>query len=60
LKFSKPKNKEQQSFQTLEASRLYLSKNITSLGKHISAMLYEYGITSAQGVLGEEQQYKKH
>jgi transposase len=52
LKFSKPKNKEQQSFQTLEASRLYLSKNITSLGKHISAMLYEYGITSAQGVLG--------
>ena len=49
LKFSKPKNVEQQSLQTLETSRLYLSRNITSLGNHIRAMLYEYGITSAKG-----------
>ena len=52
LKYSKPKNEEQQSLQTLEASRLYLSRNITSLGNHIRALLYEYGITSARGLLG--------
>ena len=52
LKFSKPKNEEQQSLQTLDTSRLYLSRNITSLGNHIRAMLYEYGITSARGKLG--------
>lgn len=52
LKFSKPKNEEQQSLQTLDTSRLYLSRNITSLGNHIRAMLYEYGITSARGLLG--------
>jgi len=60
LKFSKPKNEEQQSLQTLETSRLYLSRSITSLGNHIRAMLYEYGITSARGLLGQEQQYQKH
>lgn len=52
LKFSKPKSEEQQSLQTLETSRLYLSRSITSLGNHIRAMLYEYGITSARGLLG--------
>ncbi|WP_299663031.1 IS110 family transposase [uncultured Psychromonas sp.] len=52
IKFSKPKNEEQQSLQTLETSRLYFSRNITSLGNHIRAMLYEYGVTSTQGLLG--------
>lgn len=52
LKFSKPKNEEQQSLQSLETSRVFLSRNITSLGNHIRAMLYEYGITSSRGVLG--------
>ena len=52
LKYSKPKNEEQQSLQSLETSRVFLSRNITSLGNHIRAMLYEYGITSSRGVLG--------
>ena len=52
LKFSKPKNEEQQSLQSLETSRVFLSRSITSLGNHIRAILYEYGITSSRGVLG--------
>ena len=51
LKYSKPKNEEQQSLQSLETSRVFLSRSITSLGNHIRAMLYEYGITSSRGVL---------
>jgi len=49
LKYSKPKNEEQQSLQFLEASRVFLSRNITSLSNYIRAMLYEYGIVSAKG-----------
>ena len=52
LKYSKPKSEEQQILQSLEASRVYLSRNITSLGNHIRAMLYEYGIVSAKGYPG--------
>ena len=52
LKYSKPKNEEQQTLQSLEASRVFLSRNITSLSNHIRAMLYEYGIVSAKGVAG--------
>jgi len=52
LKYSKPKNEEQQSLQSLETSRVFLSRNITALGNHIRSMLYEYGITSSRGVLG--------
>jgi len=52
LKYSKPKNEEQQTLQSLEASRVFLSRNITSLGNHIRAMLYEYGIVSAKGAAG--------
>jgi len=48
LKYSKPKNEEQQTLQSLEASRVFLSRNITSLGNHIRAMLYEYGIVRAK------------
>jgi transposase len=49
LKYSKPKNEEQQSLQSLENIRIFLSRNITSLSNHIRAMLYEYGIVSAKG-----------
>ena len=49
LKYSKPKNEEQQSLQPLEASRVFLSRNISSLSNHIRAMLYEYDIVSAKG-----------
>jgi transposase len=49
LKSSKPKS-EQQTMQTLETSRVYLSRSITSLSNHLRAMLYEYGIVSARGV----------
>lgn len=52
LKYSKPKNEEQQTLQSLEASRVFLSRNITSLSNHIRAMLYEYGIVSAKGAAG--------
>jgi transposase len=47
-----PKNEEQQTLQSLEASRTFLSRNITSLRNHIWAMLYEYGIVSAKGAQG--------
>jgi transposase len=52
LKTSKPKNEEQQTLQTLETSRLFLSRSITSLGNHLRALLYEYGIVSTVGVKG--------
>ncbi len=50
LKSSKPKDEEQQTIQTLETSRVYLSRSITSLSNHLRAMPYEYGIVSARGV----------
>ncbi|TWX65882.1 IS110 family transposase [Colwellia demingiae] len=50
LKSSKPKSEQQQTIQTLETSRVYLSRSITSLSNHLRAMLYEYGIVSARGV----------
>ncbi|WP_019617058.1 IS110 family transposase [Psychromonas ossibalaenae] len=52
LKSSKPKSEEQQTLQTLETSRVYLSRSITSLSNHLRAVLYEYGIVSARGVKG--------
>jgi transposase len=52
LKTSKPKSEEQQTLQTLDTSRLFLSRSITALGNHLRAMLYEYGILSTVGVKG--------
>ena len=52
LKSSKPKSEEQQTLQTLETSRLFLSRSITSLSNHLRAVLYEYGIVSTVGVKG--------
>jgi transposase len=48
LKSSKPKS-EQQTMHTLETSRVYLSRSITSLSNHLRAMLYEYGILYSKG-----------
>ena len=50
--FSQIKNEEQQSLQTLEVSRKLLSKELTGLGNHIRAFMYEYGITSNKGQKG--------
>jgi len=47
--FSPVKSEEQQSLQTLESSRKFLDKELTALGNHIRAYLYEYGITTARG-----------
>lgn len=47
--FSQIKSEEQQALQTLEVSRKLLSNDITALGNHIRAYMYEYGITSNKG-----------
>ena len=47
--FSQAKDEEQQSIQTLEKSRKFLDKELTALGNHIRAYLYEYGITTNKG-----------
>lgn len=52
MKFSQIKSEEQQSLQTLEVSRKLLSKDLTGLGNHIRAFMYEYGITSNKGQKG--------
>ncbi len=52
LKTSKPKSEEQQTIQTLDTSRLFLSRSITALSNHLRALLYEYGIVSTVGVKG--------
>ena len=50
--FSQIKSEEQQALQTLEVSRKFLDKNLTALGNHIRAYMYEYGITSKKGYKG--------
>jgi len=47
--FSRLKDEEQQSLQTLETSRKFLDKELTALNNHIRAYLYEYGITLNKG-----------
>jgi len=47
--FSRIKEEEQQSLQTLETSRKFLEKELTALNNHIRAYLYEYGITMNRG-----------
>ena len=47
--FSQIKNIEQQSLQSLETSRKFLDKELTALGNHIRAYLYEYGIIMGKG-----------
>ena len=50
--FSQIKTVEQQSLQTLEKSRKFLDKEVTALGNHIRAYMYEYGITANKGRKG--------
>jgi transposase len=50
--FSQLKSEEQQTLQTVEKSRKFLEKSVTSLSNHIRAFMYEYGITSPQGKKG--------
>ncbi len=52
MKFSQIKSEEQQTLQTLEVSRKLISNELTSLGNHIRAYMYEYGITSSKGKKG--------
>ena len=52
MKFSQIKSEEQQSLQTLEVSRKLLSNDVTALGNHIRAYMYEYGIISNKGKKG--------
>lgn len=47
--FSRIKTQEQQALQTLEKSRKFLDKELTALGNHIRAYLYEFGITTSKG-----------
>lgn len=47
--FSPVKEEDQQILQTLETSRKFLGKELTALGNHIRAYLYEYGITVNKG-----------
>jgi transposase len=49
VRFSRVKNEEQQTLQTLETSRKFLDKELTALNNHIRAYLYEYGITMRRG-----------
>jgi len=49
VKFSQVKSEEQQTLQTLETSRKFLDRELTALGNHIRAYLYEYGITMRRG-----------
>jgi len=50
--FSSVKSEEQQSLQSLEKSRKLLDRDVTALGNHIRAYMYEYGITSPKGKKG--------
>lgn len=52
LKFSKPKSIEQQSIHSLETSRQFVTRSITSLGRHIRGTLLEYGIAQPRGEKG--------
>ena len=49
IRFCPVKEVDQQSLQTLETSRKYLSRDQVALSNHIRAYLYEYGITIAKG-----------
>jgi transposase len=42
------KTVEQQSLQSLQVSRKWFDKTITSLGNHMRALCYEFGVTTAK------------
>ena len=49
VRFCPVKEVDQQSLQTLETSRKFLSRDQVALSNHIRAYLYEYGMTIAKG-----------
>jgi transposase len=49
MRFSPIKDEIQQSLQTLETSRRFLTKELTALSNHIRTYLYEFGITINKG-----------
>jgi transposase len=49
VRFCPVKEVDQQSLQSLETSRKFLSQDQVALGHHIRAYLYEYGMTIAKG-----------
>lgn len=52
IKYSQPKSLEQQSMQSLESSRRFLSRNVVSLGQHIRGTILGYGIANPRGEKG--------
>lgn len=52
IKYSRPKSLEQQSMQSLESSRRFLSRSVVSLGQHIRGTLLGYGIANPRGEKG--------
>ena len=50
--FSPVKEVDQQCLQTLETSRKFLDKELTALGNHIRAFMYEYGVITPRGQKG--------
>jgi transposase len=49
VRFCPVKEVDQQSLQTLETSRKFLSRDQVALGNHIRAYLYAYGVTITKG-----------
>ncbi|MCY9855666.1 IS110 family transposase [Vibrio mediterranei] len=52
IKYSQPKSLEQQSMQSLESSRRFLSRSVVSLGQHIRGTILSYGIANPKGEKG--------
>ncbi|CAK2438373.1 transposase [Vibrio crassostreae] len=52
IKYSQPKSLEQQSMQSLESSRRFLSRSVVSLGQHIRGTILGYGIANPRGEKG--------
>ncbi|BCL73810.1 hypothetical protein TUMSATVNIG1_57970 (plasmid) [Vibrio nigripulchritudo] len=52
IKYSQPKSLEQQSMQSLESSRRFLSCSVVSLGQHIRGTILGYGIANPRGEKG--------
>lgn len=52
IKYCRPKSLDQQSMQSLESSRRFLSRSVVSLGQHVRGTLIGYGIANPRGERG--------
>lgn len=52
IKYSRPKSLEQQSMQSLESSRRFLSRSLVSLAQHIRGTKLGYGVATPMGEKG--------